>query len=285
MYNLIMKWGQWVEGLNVFDLGRVFEYTEPNLVSDFSAPTGPDLQKLLRLPTLFAREDQTDETISARAGRVLSPTVRGREVEFEVIFEPSVAPIPQAELHRLSRHFQISTSGRGLTEFNRGHWAVKDADLYRIICTELRQPSRAPTVFRMPTNPHIDPNLVSVMMPFNASLMPVFYTIETACLQNQMACTRADNIWLNPSVIDDVANLIDRSAVVVFDCSGKNANVFYELGLAHAWGKEVIILTDDPADIPFDLRHIRHLIYRNDSRGLSLLQAGISARLREVVRR
>lgn len=280
MYNFIMRHAPWEEGLNSLRVDRLFEYTDEAIGRAFTTGTTPDLSALQSHPSLFVQEDQGQQPQFAHVGRVLNPRIVGREIEFEVVFERATPPIPQAELHRLSRNLHIQTSGRGLTEFNRSHWAVKDVDLYRILFTELRQATRAPTIFRLPAHPQVDQRLVSVMMPFAQAYTTVFHSIQGACLGVGLACTRADNIWENPAVIDDVANLIDRSAVVIFDCSQKNANVFYELGLAHAWGKEVIILTNDPADIPFDLRHIRFITYRNDQ--LTLLSTALSVRLREL---
>lgn len=282
MYNLLMQYMPWTEGLQTFSRERVFEYTDPTIETRFETHTGLDLIALQELPCLFAQETQGVEAQFARVGRILSPRIIGREVQFEVVFERTAPPIPQTELIRLARNLQISTTGRGLTEFNRTHWAVKDVDLFRVLYTEIRQHLRAPNVFRLQPHPQVDPNLVSAMMPFGDEFLPVFHAIQGACVSLQLACDRADNIWQNPAVIDDVANLIDRSAVVIFDCSGKNANVFYELGLAHAWGKEVIIITNDPADIPFDLRHIRYFLYKNEQ--LNLLSTALSVRLRELTR-
>jgi nucleoside 2-deoxyribosyltransferase len=45
--------------------------------------------------------------------------------------------------------------------------------------------------------------------------------------------------------------------------TGKNPNVFYEVGYAHAKGKLTILLTSDAADIPFDLKHRRHIVYES----------------------
>lgn len=272
----------WTEGLESFARERAFEYTETSIESRFEIQGGLDLAALQELPCLFAQETSTQEIQFARVGRILSPRIVGREIQFEVVFERSTPPIPQTELVRLARNLQISTIGRGLTEFNRTHWAVKDVDLFRVLYTEARQYLRAPNIFRLQQHPQIDPNLVSVMMPFGPELQPVYHAIQSACVGLQLACNRADNIWQNPAIIDDVVNLIDESAVVIFDCSGKNANVFYELGLAHAWGKEVIIITNDPADIPFDLRHIRYIPYRSDQ--LNLLVTALSVKLRELTR-
>ena len=46
--------------------------------------------------------------------------------------------------------------------------------------------------------------------------------------------------------------------------SERNPNVFYELGIGHAIGRPAILLSRDAGDIPFDLRHIRHIVYNTD---------------------
>ena len=117
------------------------------------------------------------------------------------------------------------------------------------------------------------------MMPFGQGFTDVYRAIQIAAAQNIMECNRADDIWDNPAIIDDVAALIDRSSIVVVDCTGKNPNVFYELGLAHAWGKEVIIITQNAADIPFDLQHIRYIQYLNNNEGREELTRRLSARV------
>ena len=37
--------------------------------------------------------------------------------------------------------------------------------------------------------------------------------------------------------------------------------MFYELGLAHALEKPVILVSSNQEDVPFDLRHIRTIFY------------------------
>lgn len=283
MYNLLMRYGKWTEGFDSFSLDRVFEFTEPYLEAQFKPASGLDLVGLQQMPCLFAQESQGIDNQFAHVGRITSAKIVGREIQFEVFFEKKIPPIPHSELVRLSRNFQISTTGRGLTEFNRTHWAIKSADLFRTIHIEIRQSVRAPTVFRLPAEPQVNPRLVSAMMPFDSSFLPVWKVIQQACTGAGLACDRADNIWQNAAVIDDVVNLIDRSAVVVFDCSAKNPNVLYELGLAHAWGKDVIIITNNNADIPFDLQHIRYLEYSNTPHGLELLRSALAIRLSELI--
>jgi hypothetical protein len=49
--------------------------------------------------------------------------------------------------------------------------------------------------------------------------------------------------------------------VLLADLTDKNANVFYELGLAHAARKPVVFAAGKLEDVPFDLRHLRVIIY------------------------
>jgi len=82
--------------------------------------------------------------------------------------------------------------------------------------------------------------------------------------------------------MQDVVSPIDRSTAVKCDCTGRNPNVFYEIGIAHALGREVILITQAEADIPFDLRHLRFVAYLNNGEGLAALQARLEPRLVEL---
>jgi hypothetical protein len=64
------------------------------------------------------------------------------------------------------------------------------------------------------------------------------------------------------------------------DFSGKNPNVFYEVGIANTLGKHVIPITQHMEDIPFDLRHHRVILYLNNKEGLDELRSKIEGRLR-----
>ncbi|WP_217989549.1 hypothetical protein [Sphingomonas lenta] len=80
-----------------------------------------------------------------------------------------------------------------------------------------------------------------------------------------------------------MVSLIDRSRVVICDCTGRNPNVFYEAGIAHTLGREVILITQNGQDIPFDLRHLRYIPYLNNGEGRGSLAAAIQARVQTIV--
>jgi hypothetical protein len=48
---------------------------------------------------------------------------------------------------------------------------------------------------------------------------------------------------------------------LVAELTSRNANVFYELGLAHALKKPVVLISSNQEDVPFDIRHVRVIYY------------------------
>ena len=62
-------------------------------------------------------------------------------------------------------------------------------------------------------------------------------------------------------MVEQIWEQIQKAKVLLADLSGKNANVFYELGLAHAAKKPVVFTSSVVEDVPFDLRHLRVIIY------------------------
>jgi hypothetical protein len=65
-------------------------------------------------------------------------------------------------------------------------------------------------------------------------------------------------------VVDQLIRMIQESRVLVADLTDHNPNVLYEIGMAHAWGKPVVLLAAAHQEIPFDVRHRRCLIYDKD---------------------
>lgn len=122
-------------------------------------------------------------------------------------------------------------------------------------------------------------DIIGVMMPFHGSFSNVYEAIKGACHVTPLLPKRADEVWNHSAIISDILELLNHSAVVVCDLTGRNENVFYELGIAHAWGKPVIPIAQNMDDVPFDLRHHRCLPYLNNSEGLADLSSKLSERL------
>ena len=99
-------------------------------------------------------------------------------------------------------------------------------------------------------------------MPFQKKLASVFSTIQNAVVDDcGLVCQRADDIYSAGIIVNEVWAKISEAQLVIADATGRNANVLYEMGLAHALGKDVIILSQSMDAIPFDLQHRRVIVY------------------------
>lgn len=103
---------------------------------------------------------------------------------------------------------------------------------------------------------------VFVLMPFDPSFGDIYkFGIKGAAQDAGAYAERIDEQIFTEGILDRVFNQINKADVVVADMTGRNANVFYEVGYAHALGKIVLLLTQNADDIPFDLKHHQHTVY------------------------
>jgi hypothetical protein len=101
-----------------------------------------------------------------------------------------------------------------------------------------------------------------VMMPFGTWFDTYYTDIYIPAIREAgFEPVRADELFTTGSVVEQVWDQIEKSKVLLADLSGKNPNVFYELGLAHAARKPVVFTAADLDDVPFDLRHLRVITY------------------------
>jgi hypothetical protein len=255
MFNLLVRAGGWAAtSRDTIPASRALSYTDGQLTERFRPGGQLEVAALSALPTLFLEEGRTNEI--ARIGTITRARITGRELSIDYAFDPGIPPLRNADLHEIAAELDMVDF-----EFIHTHWAVKDVDLYRVLLRNARPPRQRPTVFRLPDREAIAENLVSVMIPFDARFTPVYAALRGLVEQIGMECRRADDIWRNDAIIQDIVSLIDESKVVIGDCSGRNPNVFYEIGIAHTLGRKVILITQHMDDIPFDLRHLRVVPY------------------------
>ncbi|WP_037182173.1 hypothetical protein [Rhodococcoides fascians] len=102
-----------------------------------------------------------------------------------------------------------------------------------------------------------------VMQPFQAPLGGYYESIFLPAIeQTGLSAVRADaDIFGTGKIIDQIWRGIRGATVLIAELTTKNPNVFYELGLAHALQKPVILVSSNQDDVPFDLRHIRVILY------------------------
>jgi anti-anti-sigma factor len=125
------------------------------------------------------------------------------------------------------------------------------------------------------TNPKA---FVFVLMPFNGEFDDIYELgIKAACEEAGAYCERVDKQIFVENILERVYNQISKADIIVAEMTGRNPNVFYETGYAHALNKTVILLTQDAEDIPFDLKHYPHIVYGGK---ITLLKSQLQARVR-----
>ena len=101
------------------------------------------------------------------------------------------------------------------------------------------------------------------IMPFLSELN-YFYLYLKKYIENEhnIECSRGDSKVLTIPILEKIRNYVKSSDIIIADCSGRNPNVFYELGIAHTYDKKVILITsDDISEAPSDIRHYEFIKY------------------------
>jgi hypothetical protein len=125
-----------------------------------------------------------------------------------------------------------------------------------------------------------------VIMPFGGWLDDYYETIYRPAINAAgLSAHRADDLYRPSTIVNDIWAYTKRAKLLLADLTGKNPNVFYELGLAHALAKPAILVSESMDDIPFDLRALRIIVYdKNDPKWGELLQEKVRLAIKEVTR-
>jgi hypothetical protein len=103
---------------------------------------------------------------------------------------------------------------------------------------------------------------VFVLMPFAKEFDDLYQLgIKACCTEAGAYCERVDETYFEEGIVSRIYNQISKADIIVAEMTGRNPNVFYEVGYAHALGKRVILLTATAQDIPFDLTHYSHVVH------------------------
>lgn len=99
-----------------------------------------------------------------------------------------------------------------------------------------------------------------ILMPFADDLEWLHQDIKDAGRQAGIDVQRADDIASPGVVIEQVRDALETAEVVIAVCTGQNANVFFEMGLAWRDQRPILVASSED-DLPFDIRHFRTLLY------------------------
>lgn len=129
--------------------------------------------------------------------------------------------------------------------------------------------------------PVVDKKLCAVLMPFNNDWSDEVYD-NFADVDLGFRFWRSDKSRNDGIIIDKIWEKINNAYFVIADCTGKNPNVFYELGIAHTLGKPVFLCAQNREDFPFDVTHIRSHVYSLSINGQNKLRHTIRDFIQEL---
>jgi nucleoside 2-deoxyribosyltransferase len=205
------------------------------------------------------------------------------------------------EAGRLSHHYigtehlllGLVREGKGIAADVLGSLGVRLGDARREVVRVLSQarPQR-----RIPPDMVVSPifggrgfpvgqELCVVLMSFADEARPIYddHIRKVVVEQCGLECRRADDVFKAGQTMESVWEQMNRARVIVADVSGRNPNVFYELGIAHTLGKPVILITRSEDDVPFDLRHLRFVEYEYTPQGCQELERKLREAIQAVV--
>lgn len=277
MFHLLVSSAGWPNAGGSIGNGRIYlnEQTHPGNM--FYQNGVLDTSKVSQFPALLVTEPGGRGEQVAKVAHITNVIPGHKETTIHYTIDNGISPISNAVLEKYPNELSLGTFGLAHT-----HWKVIQLDLYKFLLNIQQNNTIKPSVFSLEKVYTPEENLVSVMMPFRQEFNQVYTTLQNSCAEIGLQCVRADDIWEENAIIQDVVNLIGRAKIVICDCSGKNPNVFYETGIAHAVGKEVILITQSQDDIPFDLRHLRYIHYLGNSEGCQVLGEAVQNRINHI---
>ena len=171
-------------------------------------------------------------------------------------------------------------------------WVPDPAKIY--VAGESDLPIKVNPIFRgAQRQPAIETDLCSVIMPFgkkenngseidfnsvyNEFIKPAFESAGFRVLRSDK-----DIFKQGEYIIQEIWRLINRSRLIVADVTGRNSNVFYELGISHTVGRDVIIITQNEKDVPFDIQGLHYIKYSIDENGKQNLKGDLDKLLKDV---
>lgn len=113
-------------------------------------------------------------------------------------------------------------------------------------------------------NLDVNQQLIFVLTSFHDELRDEFETVVQVGQELGFTVFRGDEKATKGDIFPQLLHLIASAKIVIANISGRNPNVFYELGIAHALDKPVILLAHSETNIPFDIRSKRIIFYKSN---------------------
>lgn len=144
-------------------------------------------------------------------------------------------------------------------------------------------PQHPPAQFLGPIATSVAANRCFIIMPYSQDWSEAVETIvRQTCESSGFEVSMAKEMK-GQFVLHDIWQGITGSAIILADLTGANANVAYEVGLADAIGREVILICQD-TNVPFNFLGQRLIVYKNNVQGAIELREKLSEKLETIER-
>ena len=115
--------------------------------------------------------------------------------------------------------------------------------------------------------------------PYNSLYKSV---IKPVCEESGFDAERADDVYRPGVILQDITSALGSSDVVIAEISPVNANVFYEVGYAHARQTPTILLARRGEELPFDVSGYRTIFYEDTISGKDDVAADLRRHLGHI---
>ncbi len=222
-----------------------------------------DLAKMILRPQHDADELQGIQTAVLQAPQIsdVYKHYRGENIPEAQFFKNTVVETYAVPEEKVEEFRQIFSE-----VLNEAQLLQKHGDKTRVVdvTEEDSTKDKTATMKKLGRGVKVSPSQTCfVMQPFAPPLGDSYDKIYKPAIEKAgLTSIRADaDLFGTGKIIDQIWRGIKQAEVLVAELTGRNPNVFYELGLAHALQKPVVLISSNEEDVPFDLQHIRVIYY------------------------
>lgn len=201
-------------------------------------------------------------------------SVEGRRVELD-----RTRAALEADMRRMYEQFY--RDGSRWDEINHLMVDMSKSARFRSREEQLESPFNSQKFLRnfgiSPENIRVDQTQVFVLTPLSDEEVPVYNSVESACNKLGLRAIRGDEQNISGAILPVIIHEIIKSRFVIANLNGRNPNVFYEMGIAQAIGKDVLMFAhrDNVADVPFDVAQQRIIFYETQRQLHEILLSAI----------
>ena len=120
---------------------------------------------------------------------------------------------------------------------------------------------------------NIDDKFIFILTPFHDDFYEDYKVIREVCTSVGFRCKRGDEDYFKGDIFPEMLKMIVKANLIIANINGRNANVLYELGIAQALDKQVLLISREPEKLPIDIKSKRFLIYKNYSELQGLIRS------------